>query len=219
MTKKILILGGSGFVGLHLTETLAKKHEVKVLSRSHGKRALQANVTYLTGDFITEELMDHCLEEVDLVIHLISASVPASSQEKELIEIEQNLLPSIQLLRAMQRKKVPRLLFLSSGGAIYGNQSIQPIHESIPLAPVSAYGIVKATIEHFITLYSRQFGIDSLILRASNLYGPNQSHSGVNGVINTMMDRLMNEDPIEIWGDGTQEKDYLYISDLIRAIE
>jgi len=218
LTQKILILGGSGFVGRHLTKVLAKDYHLTIIARKE-LDVLSSFAEIKNGDFRSERFIDECLSGIDLVIHLVSGSVPASSDGNEYLDIENNLIPSIHLLKAMKRHKVPKLIFLSSGGAVYGNQTKMPITEDFPLNPVSTYGIIKATIEHFITMHSRQFDIDYLILRTSNLYGPNQSHSGVNGIINTMMDRLLDGNTLEIWGDGTQEKDYLYISDLVEAIK
>jgi UDP-glucose 4-epimerase len=218
LKQNILILGGTGFVGRHLSEALSEDFNVTLTTRTAASLANMKSALK-QGDIRSIEFLEDCMEEIDLVIHLVSASVPASSNGNEFLDIENNLLPSIQLLKVMERKKVKKLIFLSSGGAIYGNQPQMPITEQNSLNPISTYGIIKATIEHFIALYNNQFGIDFLILRAANLYGPRQSHSGLNGVINTLMDRIIEGKPIEIWGDGTQEKDYLYISDLINAIQ
>lgn len=218
MAQKILLLGGSGFVGRHLAKALANDYNLTIIARKDLESwSSFAEIKY--GDFRSEHFIDECLPGIDLVIHLISGSVPASSDGNEFLDIDNNLIPSIHLLKAMKRHKVHKLIFLSSGGAVYGNQTNMPITEETPLNPVSTYGIIKATIEHFITMHSRQYGIDYLILRTSNLYGPQQSHSGVNGVINTILDRILDGNTIEIWGDGSQEKDYLYISDLVQAIE
>jgi len=184
VAQKILLLGGSGFVGRHLAKALANDYNLTIIARKDLESwSSFAEIKY--GDFRSEHFIDECLPGIDLVIHLISGSVPASSDGNEFLDIANNLIPSIHLLKAMKRHKVPKLIFLSSGGAVYG----------------------------------RQYGIDYLILRTSNLYGPQQSHSGVNGVINTIMDRILDGNTIEIWGDGSQEKDYLYISDLVQAIE
>lgn len=114
----------------------------------------------------------------------------------------------------MAEMRIPRLLFLSSGGTVYGPPDQVPVAEDHPLRPINSYGIVKVAIEHYLAMYRQLHGIQSLAVRASNPYGPRQSHSGVQGVISTFLRRVHAGEPIEVWGDGSVVRDYLYVSDL-----
>jgi UDP-glucose 4-epimerase len=114
----------------------------------------------------------------------------------------------------MQRLGLSRILFLSSGGTVYGIPETIPIPETHPLRPINSYGIVKATIEHYLDLYRRTRGISPVVIRASNPFGPRQAHSGVQGVISTFLRRVYSGEPVEIWGDGTVVRDYLDVRDL-----
>ena len=114
----------------------------------------------------------------------------------------------------MQRVGSKRILFLSSGGTVYGIPERIPIPETYPLRPINSYGIVKSSIEHYLDLYRRARGLSPVIIRASNPFGPRQAHSGVQGVISTFLRRILSGDHIEIWGDGTIVRDYLDVGDL-----
>lgn len=118
----------------------------------------------------------------------------------------------------MHDQGVSRLVFLSSGGTVYGDAKTIPIPEEHERNPVSSYGIVKVAIENYIAMFSSQYGLKSLVLRVSNPYGPRQGHLGVQGVIPTFFQRIITGDEIRIWGDGSSVRDYLYISDLASFI-
>ncbi len=115
---------------------------------------------------------------------------------------------------SMQRLGLSRILFLSSGGTVYGIPDTIPIPETHALRPINSYGIVKATIEHYLEMYRRTRGLSPIIVRASNPFGPRQAHSGVQGVISTFLRRILAGQPLEIWGDGTVVRDYLEVGDL-----
>ena len=114
----------------------------------------------------------------------------------------------------MQRLGLSRILFLSSGGTVYGIPDTIPIPETHALRPINSYGIVKATIEHYLDMYRRTRGLSPIVIRASNPYGPRQAHSGVQGVISTFLRRILAGQPLEIWGDGSVMRDYLEVGDL-----
>ncbi|MBK1644896.1 NAD-dependent epimerase [Thiocapsa imhoffii] len=218
--KHILILGGHGFIGSHLTVALvAGGARVRVLDRAGGvPTAPVRGVDYRVAEFGDLATLAEALADIDLVIHLISTTVPGTANLDPVADIEGNLIGTVRLLQKMKEVGVGQLLFLSSGGTVYGDTDAVPIPEQHPLEPLSSYGIVKVAIEHYIGMHARQHGMRSLILRVSNPYGPRQGHLGVQGVIGTFFQRLRAGDPIKIWGDGQSVRDYLYIDDLTDCI-
>jgi UDP-glucose 4-epimerase len=155
---------------------------------------------------------------VDIVFHLISTTVPTTANLDPVADIKGNLLSTVRLLQQMRDQGISRLVFLSSGGTVYGDAKTIPIPEEHERNPVSSYGIVKVAIENYIAMFSAQHGLKSLVLRVSNPYGPRQGHLGVQGVIPTFFQRIITGDEIRIWGDGSSVRDYLYISDLVSFI-
>ena len=220
MNMRVLVLGGNGFIGTHLVEALvAGGTHVRVLSRS-GSRHVQPfhGVDYRYADFADSVSVAESLVDMDIVVHLISTTVPATANLDPLADITGNLLPTVRLLQQMRDIGVPRLVFLSSGGTVYGNAKSVPIPEEHERNPLSSYGIVKVAIENYIAMFSSQYGLRSLVLRVSNPYGPLQGHLGIQGVIPTFFQRILAGDEIRIWGDGSNVRDYLYISDLVSSI-
>jgi UDP-glucose 4-epimerase len=118
----------------------------------------------------------------------------------------------------MKRLSVKKIIYLSSGGAVYGNVDQSPINEDSPIKPISSYGIVKSTIEHYILLYNRLYNIDYLIIRPSNPYGPRQGHFIAQGVISTFLRKSANLESFSVYGDGSATKDYIYISDFVSLL-
>jgi len=219
-SKRVLVLGGNGFIGAHLVEALAEAGaRVRVLDRAGSlPPALVDGVDYRYGNFSDIATVAESLADMELVVHLISTTVPGTANLDPIADIDGNLVGSVRLFQQMREVGVPKLLFLSSGGTVYGNTSAMPIPEEHARSPLSSYGIVKVAIENYIGMYATLFGLDALVLRVSNPYGPRQSHLGVQGVIPTFFNRILSGDKIKIWGDGASLRDYLYISDLVSFI-
>lgn len=154
------------------------------------------------------------MADVDVVLHLVSATVPGTAALDPGADVSRNLLPTIQLLQNIRKVRVPRLVYLSSGGAVYGVPEVIPTPEEHPLRPTNSYGIVKAAIEHYVRMYSDNENLAATIIRPSNPYGPRQGHTGIQGVVATFLKRLQNDEPLTVWGDGTVVRDYLFIDDL-----
>jgi len=217
---RVLVLGGSGFIGSHLVDVLvASGASVRVLSRHASIHSPPLKgVDYHYADFTDIGGLSESLMNVDVVYHLISTSIPATANLDPAADINGNLLPTVKMLELLCQVGVPRLIFLSSGGTVYGNAKIVPISEEHERNPLSSYGIVKVAIENYITMFSAQHGLKSLVLRVSNPYGPRQARIGIQGVIPTFFQRIISGEEIGIWGDGTSVRDYLYISDLVAAL-
>lgn len=213
---KVLVLGGCGFIGSHIVDRLlAQGCAVRVFDRQHERfRQPLRGVDYRIGNFGDRMAMFDALSDIDAVMHLVSTTFPGTADLDPKVDVEDNLIGSIALLDAMVRLSISRVLFLSSGGTVYGIPDTIPIPETHRLQPISSYGIVKVAIESYLAMYQRARGISPVIIRASNPYGPRQGHKGVQGVVTTFLSRLLSEEPIEIWGDGTVVRDYLQVADL-----
>lgn len=215
-----LVLGGAGFIGSHIVDCLLQKeHNVTVLDSFYERfRKPLKGVKYLIGSFSDVELIEKALKNQDIIIHLISTTIPETSNLDILNDVETNLYPSLNLFKKASEFKIKKIIYISSGGAVYGNPKIIPIPESHPKNPISSYGITKLTIEKYLALYSHLTGIDYCIIRPSNPYGPRQNPFGKQGLISVYLGKILKNEPIEIWGDGLVYRDYIYIDDLIDAI-
>ena len=222
---KVLLVGGSGFIGSHLCDVLLRGgHEVRVYSRELEKyRQPLAEVEYMLGDFSDQFALSEALIGIDCVVHLISSTVPGTSNIDPAADIATNLVPTVNLLDLMRHTGPSRLVFLSSGGTVYGDPESLPVAEDHPLRPTCSYAIVKIAIEQYLAMYRKLYGIQSIVLRASNPYGPRQGRLNVQGLIATFLSRVHEGKPLEIWGDGEIVRDYFYVSDLaelcLRAVE
>lgn len=214
--EKVLLIGGNGFVGSHVADMLLDMGaSVRVLDRYPERfRPPNDKIDYRIGDFSDKVHLESALKNVDTVIHLQSTTVPSTSERNSLFDIESNLIPTIKLLDAMVKEGCTRLIYISSGGAVYGKPAAIPIVENSPLNPISSYGVVKCSIEKYINYYC-QYGIQPLILRPSNLYGCRQSNVGVLGLINTLLEKALKQEKVIIFGDGSVIKDYIHIDDMV----
>ncbi len=213
---KVLVVGGSGFIGSHVVDRLLMHgHSVRVFDRQPERfRAPLPEVEYCLADFDDRMALIEAMSGVDVVYHLLSTTVPGTADLDPTTDVQDNLIGTINLLNSMERLGLSRILFLSSGGTVYGIPDTIPIPETHPLRPINSYGIVKATIEHYLDMYRRTRGVSPIVVRASNPFGPRQAHSGVQGVISTFLRRVLSGRSVEIWGDGTVVRDYLEVGDL-----
>ena len=216
MNQRCLVMGGSGFIGTNLCRALSGRvHTLKAFSRSP---ADIEGVEWIQGDYLNSDDIVRALEDVDVVFHLISTSTPASSNADPLADAQQNILQTLQLLEACRAKQVKRVIFISSGGTVYGDAKVLPTPESHPEQPICAYGISKLAIEKYLHLYERLYGITAIVLRVSNPYGPYQYALKRQGVIGSFIAKALAGRPIEIWGDGSTVRDFIYIDDVIDAL-
>ena len=214
----ILVLGGNGFIGSHIVDSLLEAgHSVRVFDRiSEAYREPLHNVEYHFGNFDDQFLLAKALQGIDAVVHLISTSVPSTSNLDPASDVSSNLISTIELFELMRKQNISRILFMSSGGTVYGNPTMSPIPEDHPLDPISSYGIVKVAIEKYLFMYQQLYGFNPIILRASNPYGPRQGNAGLQGLIGTFLSRMLAKKPLVVWGSGEVIRDYLHIEDLAR---
>lgn len=213
---KVLVLGGCGFIGSHVVDALiGEGHEPVVLDRRPERfRQPISEVTYFYGDFSDKMLLIEAMTGVDAVCHLVSTTFPGTANLDPSADVAGNLLGTLTLMDVMRSVRVRRLVYLSSGGTVYGRPQTVPIPETHPLNPINSYGIVKVAVEHYLWLYGDEFGLMPVAVRAANPFGPRQGHIGVQGVISTVLRKLLNGQEIEIWGDGSVVRDYLHARDV-----
>lgn len=216
----VLVLGGNGFIGSHLVDRLLKDgHKVSVFDRqSELFRSPLPRVEYHIGDFGNRTMLTHALKNADIVFHLVSTTVPKTSNQDPAFDVSSNVVETIYLLERCVQEHIKKIVFVSTGGAIYGTPAGVPVPEDSPTNPESSYGIVKLTIEKYLALFHRLHGLDYVIVRPSNPYGPRQNPSSEQGVVAVFLGRIARGQAIEIWGDGEAVKDYIYIDDLVEGI-
>ena len=222
--EKNLVVGGSGFLGLNWLAYLQQQGaDSEVVVFAHEKPAgveFPSFVTFVEGDYADAVALDDLFStyQFDRVFHFASSIIPAISSENIRQDIESNLLPTIGLMEMMKKHQVSKLLYLSTGGAVYGNVNQEKVPEEYPCKPISSYGIIKLAVEHYIELYAKLYQIDYLILRLSNPFG--EFHrSPKQGVINIAVRRALQGEVMTVWGDGSQAKDYIYAADIGKAID
>jgi UDP-glucose 4-epimerase len=219
MKGKCLILGGAGFIGANLVGSLLKSgYDVRIFdiigfSRRNIVEFID-KIEVFEGNFNDLSQIQLALKNIDFVYHLISTTVPSSSQLNPYFDIESNLLPTLNLLESIKASSVKKIIFLSSGGTVYGIPDEIPIKESHPTNPINSYGITKKTIEDYFRLYNRLWNIDVCVFRLSNPYGEKQNPKGIQGVIPVFLHKAIKQEAIEVWGDGSVIRDYIHINDV-----
>ncbi|TAL21347.1 MAG: NAD-dependent epimerase/dehydratase family protein [Aquabacterium sp.] len=220
---KVLVLGGAGFIGSNVVRALvARGIRPKVLTRPSRSqtnlRDVLERIELVHGDFMDDNVLRNALRGVHTVFHLITTTFPNMVTESSNYDLLSNLLPTIRLLEMSRALGVTRVVYASSGGTIYGEPQSVPIAEDHPLAPKSAYGQSKLTIENYMSFYARTTPLEVSILRLSNPYGPGQNPFGAQGVIAVAMGCLLDNRPIKLFGEGRTVRDYIYVDDAVDAM-
>ena len=210
-----LLIGGNGFIGSHIIDILLKNnHNVRVFDLFIEKyRTPLKDVDYRIYPIDDINALYEAMLDIDIVFHLASSTVPSTSILDPLLDINGNLVSSINILNTAVRAKIKKIIYFSSGGAIYGSVNGH-INEENKLNPISSYGIIKSTIEKYFMLYGKKYNIETIIFRPSNPYGPRQGHFIAQGVISTFLKKLSNNETISVFGTGDTMKDYIFIEDL-----
>ncbi|QXE91549.1 NAD-dependent epimerase/dehydratase family protein [Geomonas subterranea] len=217
-----LVLGGCGFIGSHLSEALlACGHFVRIFDKRNVNTAniaaFKDRVELVTGDFMNEDELRGVLKDIDVVVHLVSMTLPKSSNDNMIYDVETNLSGTLRLLNLARQQGVSKVVYASSGGTVYGVPQFQPITESHPVDPLCSYGITKLATEKYLHLYRHLYGLDYTVLRIANPYGERQDPASGQGAVTTFVWRALSGEPIVIWGDGSVARDFLHISDLVDA--
>jgi len=220
----ILILGAAGFIGTNLTFNLSKnKDDIITLVDKSKEYFVNIEKKSLENVIIKEASLDEkmdfsILDGQDIVYHLVSSNVPTTSNQHIILDIQANVLFSSYLFDACVKHGVKKVVFISSGGTVYGKEVECPLSEETPTNPISSYGVQKITIEKLLYLYNYMYGLDYRIIRLANPYGPYQRPNGVLGAVTTFTYKAIKREEIQVYGDGSVVRDYIYIDDAIKAI-
>jgi len=220
---RILVTGGAGFIGSHLVDRLVgTDDEIVVLDDLSGGNIenIQQHInrddfTFLKGSVTSLADVEQAMVDVTTVFHFAAQPDVRLSVRDPLYDFKVNVIGSMNILEAMRQADVPKILFASSGGTVYGETTVFPTPESTPFRPISNYGAAKGAVEMYLSSYSALYGIDAVSLRLANIIGPRSTH----GVIYDFYMKLK-RDPtrLEVLGDGRQEKAYIYVSDTVDAV-
>ncbi len=189
----IVVTGGNGFIGSHfVARAVDAGHRVTVVGNSNEPRINHARpYDFVEGGTNALASMPSLLKDAGIICHLASSSIPATATADPVGDIERNLSSTVRLFEAMRKTGNRKLLFMSSGGAVYGRPLATPIAESHPLNPISAYGITKLAAEKYIGMYTELYDFDALIIRPSNPYGPGQGTYGQLGAVTTFLSKAL----------------------------
>ena len=206
----ILILGGLGFLGKNLYQTLSKSNKIFIADCVDRGESNYFNIKLSDTDKLIQIIDEN---HIKIVIHLVSSIIPSSSIKLYLDDVREIYIPTVQLLDYCADKKI-RFVYFSSGGAVYGNQK-EIFNEHTKREPVSYYGLSKLNFENIITYFHNTKELEYLIIRPSNPYGYGQNIYGKQGIIAVIIGKILKNEKLQIWGDGSAVKDYIYIDDFV----
>lgn len=223
--KKILFLGGAGFIGSNLIRSFLNRTsnlEISVLEPTFANvgRLDGMNVQIYRGELSDIDFLQSIIEanNIDTVVHLVATIIPGSTFEDYKREYQQVIFPTIELMEVCAQRHIT-FVYFSSGGTVYGNRTdLKPFVETDSMAPISYYGWSKQMMENSIQYVHRTAGLKYLILRPSNPYGHGQNIHARQGLIAVAMGKILAAEPIEVWGNGSNIRDYIYIDDLAEAV-
>lgn len=217
------IFGASGFMGRHLLRRLASRGDaVRAVSRHFDEQirgAWPATVDFVEADFRDPIGMAAALDGLDVVVQLVSTSSPASQNRHATFDIQENVLPHVAFMQAAVDAGVRRYVFASSGGTVYGPGVATPTSEQVATNPICSHGLTKLTIENYLRMHARVDDLETVILRIANAFGPEQVFRKGQGLIPAVLNRVSQGQPVQVVGDGTAVRDYVFIDDVVDALE
>ena len=224
MTRRALVTGGAGFIGSHVSDGfLARGYEVAIIDDlSTGRRENVPEGAQLHELDIGSPEAAHLVgsDRFDVIVHLAAQMDVRKSVADPRFDAMTNIVGTLSLLealRASQRGTSTRFLFASTGGAVYGDFGTPPNTESTSKEPESPYAISKLAVEYYLTYYARVHGMDTASVRFANVYGPRQNAHGEAGVVAIFCGRILEGQPLRVFGDGRQTRDYVYVGDVAEA--
>lgn len=223
MSDSCIIFGGGGFIGSHIAEDLLSNGvKVNIFDKQNASKKnvehILDRINFIEGDFNNEVDISKALKGNTFAVHLVSSTLPASSNLNTFYDVESNLISSLHFFEKCVEYKIKRVVFISSGGTVYGNPVSLPIKETHPTNPISSYGVTKLAIEKYLYSYNFLKGLDYKILRFANPYGERQNPFLTQGLIAHLLYKIKKKETLEIWGDGKVIRDYFYIKDGARAV-
>jgi UDP-glucose 4-epimerase len=222
MARRILVTGGAGFIGSHVADAfLAAGDAVVVVDNlATGRRdQVPANAEFHELDIRAPEAARLVRDgRFDVMCHLAAQMDVRRSVAEPVFDAQVNVAGTLNLLEGVRAARVrARVLFASTGGAVYGDLAAPPTAESAPKDPQSPYGVAKLSVEHYLGYYARVHGVEAFALRFANVYGPRQDPHGEAGVVAIFCERLLGGAPLTVFGDGRQTRDYVFVGDIVRA--
>jgi UDP-glucose 4-epimerase len=218
---KVLVTGGAGFIGSHVVDALLEQgHQVVVVDNlSTGReRNLNPRAAFYCLDIRDAQLLEVFERERPEVVDHHAAQIDLRRGVAEpLFDADVNILGSLNVLECARRTGVRKIVYISTGGAVYGEPVYLPCDEEHPIQPLSPYGASKHAVEHYLYLYRANYGLDYTVLRYPNVYGPRQDPRGEAGVVAIFAGRMLRGQPVTINGDGNQERDFAYVGDCAAA--
>jgi UDP-glucose 4-epimerase len=217
--RTALVTGGAGFIGSHLVDRLVRDGmKVAIIDNfSTGKCSNLNEAAELYNIDICDESLIEVVKEIspDIVYHLAAQISVSVSTREPIDDARVNVMGLLNVLEALRATKLPRFIFASTGGAIYGEPEQNPVSETDPCRPASPYAASKLAAEGYLGTYRVAFGLDYSIVRLGNVYGPRQEPHGEAGVIAIFTRAMIASEPVKIFGDGKDERDYVYVSDIV----
>jgi UDP-glucose 4-epimerase len=220
---KIVVTGGAGFIGSHIVERfLAPGHSITVVDNlsSGSRQNLFAGADFKEIDIRSKEIRSLIAAIApDMLIHTAAQMSVRASMEDPTFDAEVNVVGLVNILQSFEPGKLPYVVFLSTGGAIYGEQDVFPATEAHALKPTSVYGLAKHVGEEYLEFWAREFGLKHAVLRLANVYGPRQNPHGEAGVVAIFNKKLIAGETPTINGNGEQTRDFVYVKDVAGAVE
>jgi UDP-glucose 4-epimerase len=220
--SNVLVTGGAGFIGSHVAEAFLRRGDRVWVVDDLSSGRVENLVDGL--EFVRMDIGDPALDAVfagaggfDLVSHHAAQIDVRKSVADPAADARINVLGLLNVLECARRHHTARVLFVSSGGVVYGEPEVRPTPETAPKAPLSPYGVTKLSAEYYLNYYNRIHGLDYAALRYSNVYGPRQDPHGEAGVVAIFSERLIEGAPLTIFGDGEQTRDYVFVGDVVAA--
>jgi UDP-glucose 4-epimerase len=219
MENRCLIIGGAGFLGLNLAKgLLSGGHKIVLFDRVEPRSAILDKVDFVKADLMDTSAIRKVMQKGDLIFYFACASLPGSPFEKIAANLHQDIEGFVEIIKLAIDKGAEKIVFPSSGGTVYGNPRQIPITEDHPTDPICYYGVTKLTSEKILYMFNRAYGLDYLILRIGNPFGPGQDPRRPQGLIPKVIKRMMEGENLEVYGDGKIVRDYIYIDDVVKAV-
>lgn len=216
-----LVLGANGFIGSHLVDALtARGHRVRAFVRFSASQSFSnhENLEVIKGEYLNRGDLEDAVKGMDYVFHFISTTTPVTAENDPLVDIDTNIRMSVELLRICSEAGVKKVIYASTGGAIYGDTKKLAHKETDIALPVSPYAIGKLTVEHYLRYFRVKYNLDSVVFRISNPYGTRQPLHRKQGVIPVFVENVCQGLPLTVYGDGSMIRDYIYVEDVAHMI-
>ena len=209
----VAVIGSNGFIGRNLIDKLSKDASINLFLFGRSDLSRNNNFPYHKLDLTNSKEIDKHFNKINLIYYLASSTIPSDSWDSPTKEISENLIPFINFLDVITRIGIKKIIFTSSAGTIYGN-STKYLSENAIKKPKNPYGINKLAMEYFLHYYDVKFGLKNYIFRISNIYGEGQNTKNGLGIINTYLEKIISKSNLDLYGDGNNVRNYVYIKDV-----